>query len=98
MDRAWFHLSSVTVGNVFIESFNGKLRNECPNLDWSESLGEDGRLIEQWCAGYNETRPHSSLGNRALAAFVAELLGVSTNPGNSRAGGKTECWVMTTAG
>ena len=66
--------------NGFIESFNGKLRDECLSVHWFESLGEAQRLIEQWRREYNETRPHSSLGNRAPAAYVAELLGVGPSP------------------
>jgi len=67
------------VENAFIESFNGKFRDECLNMHWFESLGQARRLIEQWRTEHNETRPHSSLGNRAPAAYVAELLGVGTN-------------------
>jgi len=68
------------VENAYIESFNGKLRDECLNMHWFESLAEAKRLIERWRIDYNETRPHSSLGNRAPAAYVAELLGVGTSP------------------
>ena len=67
------------VENAFIESFNGKFRDECLNMHWFESLDQARRLIERWRIEYNETRPHSSLGNRAPAAYVAELLGVGTN-------------------
>jgi putative transposase len=65
--------------NGFIESFNGKLRDECLNMHWFESLAEARRIIERWRVEYNETRPHSSLGNRAPAAYVAELLGVGSS-------------------
>jgi putative transposase len=68
------------VENAIIESFNGKLRDECLNMHWFESLDEARRLIERWRIDYNERRPHSSLGNRAPAAYVAELLGVGTSP------------------
>ncbi len=60
--------------NAFIENFNGKLCDECLNMHWFETL------IELWRVEYNETRPHSSLGNRAPADYVAELLGVGTSP------------------
>jgi putative transposase len=65
--------------NGLIESFNGKLRDECLNMHWFESLTEARRLIEGWRFEYNEMRPHSSLGNRAPAVYVAELLGVGTS-------------------
>ena len=60
-------------------SFNGKLRDECLNMHWFESLTEAQRVLEMWRLEYNEVRPHSSLGNRAPAVYVAELLGVDTN-------------------
>ena len=65
--------------NGFIESFNGKLRDECLNMHWFESLSEAKRIIEGWRFEYNEMRPHSSLGNRAPAVYVAELLGVGAS-------------------
>lgn len=51
------------VQNAHIESFNGKLRNECLNLEWFTSLREARAVIEKWRVSYNEFRPHSSLGN-----------------------------------
>ena len=66
--------------NGYNESFNGKLRDECLSVHWFESLGEAQRLIAQWRCEYNERRPHSSLGNRAPAAYVAELLSTGSSP------------------
>ncbi|MDI7166174.1 IS3 family transposase [Leptospira santarosai] len=48
--------------NAFIESFNGKMRNECLNENWFKNLEEAQRLIEDWRNFYNLERPHSSLG------------------------------------
>jgi len=62
------------VENGMIESFNGKLRDECLNLHWFESLEEARVLIERWRQEYNETRPHSSLGNLAPARYIEQLL------------------------
>jgi len=67
--------------NGFIESFNGKLRDECLNMHWFESLAEARNVIERWRIEYNEMRPHSSSGNRAPKAYVAGLLG--TGKGSS---------------
>jgi len=50
--------------NGFVESFNGKLRDECLNREWFRDLREARILIEQWREFYNHRRPHSSLGNR----------------------------------
>jgi putative transposase len=50
--------------NGYIESFNGKLRDECLNENWFTGLKEARRLVEEWRQEYNERRPHSSLGGR----------------------------------
>ena len=44
------------------ESFNGRLRDECLNVEWFRSRREAGVIIESWRRHYNEVRPHSSLG------------------------------------
>ena len=59
--------------NAFIESFNGKLRDECLNENWFLSLEEVRRTIEEWRIDYNENRPHSSLGDLTPKEFVAQL-------------------------
>lgn len=51
------------VQNAFVESFNGRLRDECLNEHWFLTLADARRLIEDWRMDYNRTRPHSSLGN-----------------------------------
>lgn len=48
--------------NAFIESLNGKFRNECLNQHWFRTLDEARREIDQWREHYNNVRPHSSLG------------------------------------
>lgn len=57
------------VQNAFIESFNGKLRDECLNQHWFVSLEEARRIIKLWRIDYNTTRPHSSLGYMTPQAF-----------------------------
>jgi putative transposase len=59
------------VQNAFIESFNGKMRDECLNEHWFLSLGEARQTIEAWRRDYNEVRPHTSLGNRTPQEFTA---------------------------
>jgi len=59
------------VQNAFIESFNGKMRDECLNEHWFMSLGEARETIEAWRRDYNEVRPHSALGNRTPHEFTA---------------------------
>jgi putative transposase len=48
--------------NAFIESFNGRFRDECLNDNVFKSLAEGRRIIEQWRLDYNAERPHQSLG------------------------------------
>ena len=50
--------------NGYIESFNGKLRDELLNLEIFDTLWEAKILIERWRREYNQIRPHSSLGYR----------------------------------
>ncbi len=49
--------------NGYIESFNGKLRDECLNENWFLSLQEAKEIIEKWKFDYNHARPHISIGN-----------------------------------
>jgi len=48
--------------NAFVESLNGKFRNECLNRCWFRTLEEARWEIDQWRNHYNHVRPHSSLG------------------------------------
>lgn len=48
--------------NAFVESLNGKFRNECLNQHWFRTLDEARWEIDQWRQHYNHVRPHSSLG------------------------------------
>lgn len=47
--------------NAFVESFNGKFRDECLNENWFKSLDDAKEKIETWRIDYNTTRPHRSL-------------------------------------
>ena len=62
--------------NGYIESFNGKLRDELLNREIFTTLLEAKILIEQWRKEYNQVRPHSSLGYRPPApeAIMAKSL------------------------
>ena len=59
--RLWFIDPGKPTQNAYIESFNGRFREECLNLHWFTSLAEAQRIIENWRVDYNENRPHSSL-------------------------------------
>ena len=58
------------VENAFIESFNGKFRDECLNENWFTSLEDAQEKIEKWRLDYNRNRPHSSLGNLTPNEFL----------------------------
>jgi putative transposase len=58
--------------NGFVESFNGKFRDECLNEHWFLSLDDARRTIEEWRRDYNENRPHSALDGRTPAAYARE--------------------------
>lgn len=64
------------VQNAFIESFNGRLREECLNANWFLSLADARRKIGAWRDDYNEVRPHSSLGYLPPRTFAEMKAGV----------------------
>ena len=55
------------VQNAFVESFNGRARDECLNGNWPTSLGHARAVISAWHKDYNHVRPHQSLGGRTPA-------------------------------
>ena len=57
------------VENAHVESFNGKLRDECLNVSWFRNLWQARTRIEAWRKEYNSERPHSSLGYQTPEAF-----------------------------
>ena len=59
--------------NAFVESFNGKFRNECLNCYWFKSMKEVRRHIEYWVDDYNNRRPHMSLGYKPPAEYARAL-------------------------
>lgn len=56
--------------NAYIESFNGKFRDECLNEHWFLDMAQARRIIEAWRIEYNTERPHSSLGNLTPEEFA----------------------------
>jgi len=66
--------------NAFIESFNGKFRDECLNEHSFDSLVEAREIIEAWRLDYNANRPHSSLGNQTPEEFVRDLINSLPSP------------------
>jgi putative transposase len=58
------------VENAYIESFNGRLRDECLNQHWFRTLQDAKRIIQEWRLDYNVNRPHSGLGKLTPTEFV----------------------------
>ncbi len=58
--------------NAFVESLNGKFRNECLNQHWFRSIDEARDEINQWRQHYNNERPHSSLNYMPPVAFAKQ--------------------------
>lgn len=50
--------------NAYIERFNGRLRDECLNVNIFYTLDEAKKVVEKWREEYNDWRPHSGLGNK----------------------------------
>lgn len=59
--------------NAYVESFNGRLRDECLNEHWFTSLQHARVVIEDWQREYNERRPKKSLGGLTPALYAKQL-------------------------
>ena len=86
---AWAYARGVTlrfirpgkpIENAYIESFNGKFRDECLNEHWFVNLADATQAIEAWRVDYNTVRPHSSLGGRTPQHFATISLGARQPP------------------
>lgn len=67
------------VQNAYIESFNGKFRDECLNENWFLDLPEARQIIEQWRQIYNTLRPHGALNHSTPEAFAQQLFNSPTS-------------------
>lgn len=66
--------------NCFVESFNGRFRDECLNLHWFTTLADARRIITAWRHEYNSERPHSSLGDLTPEEFAKQSALRSATP------------------
>ena len=73
--------------NAYVESFNGRLRDECLNEHWFTTLPHARAVIEEWRQDYNERRPKRHLGGLPPAAY-AQRLAAQSNGADSNA----ECY------
>ena len=59
--------------NAYIESFNGRLRDECLNEHWFRNIRHARELIEAWRNEYNEERPKKGLGGLTPSQYAKQL-------------------------
>ncbi len=59
--------------NGFVESFNGRMRDELLNETMFRNMAHAGAVIGHWATDYNEERPHSALGYQTPDAFAKRL-------------------------
>ena len=79
------------VQNCFIESFNGRFRDECLNENWFVSLADARRIITAWKEQYNDVREHGSLGGLTPSEYARQWsVRVDTPPRSSPSRGKEE--------
>lgn len=78
----WAHQHNVTLRliepgkpnqNAYIESFNGRFRDECLNEHWFLNLNHAKAIIEAWWREYNEERPKKALGGLTPAAYARQM-------------------------
>ena len=78
------------IENAFVESFNGKFRDECLNEHWFASVAEARMLIDAWRLDYNTVRPHSALHGATPEQFANSLCGRSPAQTPARADWKNK--------
>ena len=83
----WYYIApGKPMQNGFVESFNGRLRDECLNEHLFSSYTHARRIVEAWRADYNTRRPHTSLDGLTPAEFAARggslelCMGSATRP------------------
>jgi putative transposase len=71
--KLFFITPGKPVENMYMESFNGRLRDECLNLHYFTSIDHARRIAEEWRVDYNTERPHSSLDDLTPEEFIRKL-------------------------
>jgi len=73
--------------NGYVESFNGRFRDECLNENWFTDLTDAREKIAEWKLDYNQARPHSALGYRTPEEFAKSS---AARGGGKDAGARSE--------
>ena len=79
------------VENAYVESLNGRFRDECLNEHWFLNMAQAREVIERWRIEYNTERPHSSLGDVPLEEFALSGGASPVLRTRDRAAGRPEC-------
>jgi putative transposase len=82
-DKGWelhFIQPAKPTQNAFIESFNGKSRDQCLNQHWFRDIDDAWRILEACCRHYTEERPHRSLGPLPPAVFAGKQIDTMNFP------------------
>jgi hypothetical protein len=74
--------------NGYVESFNGRFRDECLNENWFSTLADARHKIAQWKQDYNQIQPHSALGYRTPEEFAKSAM--ARNCGKDAGGARLE--------
>ena len=74
--------------NAYIESFNGRFRDECLSEHWFLNLNHARRLIDAWRTEYNNERPKKALGGLTPAAYAKQMV----NRSKLKADSKAKCY------
>jgi putative transposase len=69
------------IENAYVESFNGRLRDECLNGNWFLNVSHAKEVIEIWRLDYNEGRPHTSLNGKTPNEYANNTGNILTAPG-----------------
>ncbi len=77
--------------NARVESFHGRLRDECLSVNWFQNLFDARRKIAAWRKEYNEERPHSSLGYKTPSEFAAQAASFETTEREARDSNAIPC-------
>jgi putative transposase len=76
--EAALHRARQAAQNGYIESFNGRLRDECLNQEWFTSLFHARCVLAAWKDDYNSVRPHSALDYQTPTQWVQSQVASST--------------------
>ena len=70
------------IENAFVESFNGRLRDECLNTNIFNSMADAQKKLESWLNDYNFSRPHSAIGNLSPVEFAGRFKNLASEGRN----------------